>query len=229
MGLFDGIGAGLVSGIANLFGGDAQNKANAQMAQKQMDFQERMSDTQYQRGVADLQAAGLNPMLAYSNGGASAPMGAMATMENVAGPAVDKGVHTALQAANTKADLEVKDHTATNLVSQTTKNEADAKVSDAVAANTSARTVSEIMRQPGIPQELKNLTLTGAMLDAQARNNSAAAGLHSVNALQGLQNIDINKPEQGKAGTWWGKNVSPYMKDISTGVTSATNAAKIAK
>lgn len=54
------------------------NAFSARQAGLNRDFQERMSNTSWQRGVTDMRAAGVNPMLAFSQGGASSPSGTSA-------------------------------------------------------------------------------------------------------------------------------------------------------
>lgn len=57
----------------------AQQEFNAEQRRINREWQERMSNTQYQRAVADMKRAGLNPALAYQQGGAGTPSGASAT------------------------------------------------------------------------------------------------------------------------------------------------------
>lgn len=72
---------GFGSALASWKGARDVNATNREIAREQMAFQERMSNTAYQRSAKDLEAAGLNRILALGSP-ASSPAGASATMQN---------------------------------------------------------------------------------------------------------------------------------------------------
>lgn len=105
------IGAGIAG--AQLIGGMLTNR-------QQMKFDERMSSTAYQRAVKDMRKAGLNPALAYAQGGASSPQ---VTLTNP----VDRSAQTVSNAVVQKRELELMDAQRSSAQWAASKSAADAE------------------------------------------------------------------------------------------------------
>lgn len=171
--LFETIGGPLVGGALSLIGGERQNEANinaaettsafnAAEAQKNRDFQKRMSNTAHQREIKDLRKAGLNPILSVTGGpGASSPGGATASgvkpdIKDTLTPAVGAGIAAASAKSNIKlqkSEISVKERQKFLIDAQASASTAEAQLKNAQRLEIEGTT-------PKAEQEIRNLVQT---------------------------------------------------------------------
>lgn len=173
LGAIGTIGGGIVGGIFGGPGGAAMGASaggalgsslDAQdQFDKTMSFQKHMSNTAYQRAMADMRAAGLNPMLAYMHGGASTPSGSAPNIVNPA-PSIAAGISSAVQyekmgseIAQTQAQTELTQEQA-----QTQQTQRDALVAEQVRNKAQAAQAASAADLNRVESELKKHDLPEA-------------------------------------------------------------------
>lgn len=167
-----------ISGASSIAGGIIQGYYNRREAEKNRGFQANMSNTAYQRGVRDLEAAGLNPMLAYMSGAASTPSGSSASMNDPITP----GVNSALAASRLNTELDVMRSTDANIKEDTKQKKSQIALNKANenAAKELATLTSNNAKKVDSERQLIETELPGARTEEQIDNSWYGKALRYV-------------------------------------------------
>lgn len=215
MGLFSSIipdfFSGGAAGAASLLGGVLGNQASAREAQKSRDWQTDMSNSAYQRATQDMRAAGLNPMLAYKQGGASTPSGATAQQSDVLTPAVN----TAQAARRLHAEIKNLQEQNENIRSSTAANEAQARNYDSQSALNKVMAAKGVYdaQQSATNAKLLDYSLPAAETESAIEQSFYGKGVRWSRPGLGLL-ADIINPFKGsaKALSRMGSGSVPHLR-----------------
>ncbi|WNK12767.1 MAG: DNA pilot protein [Microvirus sp.] len=193
---------GLIGGATEAIGGLIGNKGKSDAAAEDRAFQERLSNTAYQRQVEDLRKAGLNPALAYSSSsGASTPKGSTADVENV----VKNVSHSASSASRNYAELNLVKENLKKIAQETNTSKAvedsnrieqqkgisQIGVNDAIQQNYKADTVLKATNAKALNIGMPKTSAETRLIDANARKALVEAAVAETGMTAAKQGVGI--------------------------------------
>lgn len=201
MGFWGSLAGGAASSALGVFGGMLGNAASSREARRQRRWLERMSNTAHQREVADLRAAGLNPILSgFGGSGANVGGAASATQQNIFDDVGDnfysaRRFHE-IEKEQLQIEKDLKD-------SSTELNKANADLA------AEQEKLTQLNQSVATAQQAKTLqdTATSRMLasayGAQVRRDLEHAGLYSAQSLNVAADTKLKQvDEYGKIGRY---------------------------
>lgn len=203
-----GAAGSIAGGLIQSGGAAAQNQAQREIAENAnvaaaerayaaQQFSEYMSNTAYQRTMKDMKLAGLNPILAYQQGGASTPQGVMAPvhqaqLENEM-EGLGEGVSSAAQKAKDAEASVLANEQSKNTNSQTELNKANEHLTKTLEEKAKVDTVTSAKQGDRLEAE-KNLA------DQQTRNAMITAGVlsHNVTSAAGEARLKMRQAQDAE-------------------------------
>jgi hypothetical protein len=186
----------VIGAVGSLVGSGVSNSASRSNAQRADYFSERMSNTAYQRAMADMRRSGLNPILAAKLGPASSPTGTNAPVFDY-GQSFASGAATGMQLSKLEPEIE-KLESEQEKIEQEVKNLGkqyeltDWQIWNVMALTNQAKTQAELNRQQGHSVEMDNVikqVITDYKKENPGKTIAQAFGIDGATLLSSLGQI----------------------------------------
>nr|WAE43552.1 MAG: DNA pilot protein [Microviridae sp.] len=208
----------VIPAVMSYLGSQSTNSANAANQQSMLNNSNWTSGTAYQRATADMKAAGLNPMLAYSQGGASTTSTSPIQFQNSLGNASSAG----LQGASTAATVKQANASSDNLAASTDLNKAQTEVAketrDTKQSETQLNSVNTALSSQKFLTEQQN---TAAAAARAVQEKAAASSSQSEADLRSASTKNKTAVESG----FFGQAMS-YIDRLLAPISTAISATR---